>query len=103
MRHRRFVAAVGLGLLAACTAAVSYVPPDAAAATPTVERVDWNGAIALLRSGRVLAVTQLHDLSVTLTTEDGKRYATTEPTIDAILGAITLHAPNAQAIVIATE
>lgn len=102
MRHRRFVAAVGLGLLAACTAAVSYAPPDAASPA-SAERVDWNKAIALLRSGRVLAVTQLHDLSVTLSTQDGKRYATKEPTIDAIFSAITLHAPNAQAIVIATE
>ena len=33
-------------------------------------RIDWNQAIALLRSGRVLAVTQLHDLTVTLTTDE---------------------------------
>ena len=101
MRHRRLGALAGLAMLAACTAAVSYAPPEAA--TPAAERVDWNQAIALLRSGRVLAVTQLHDLTVTLTTDDGRRHATREPAIDAILGAITLHAPNAQSIVIATE
>lgn len=94
--------AAGLGMLAACTAAVSYAPQENSA-TASTERVDWNQAIALLRSGRVLAVTQLHDLSVTLTTDDGKRHATKEPAIDAILGAITLHAPNAQSIVVATE
>ncbi len=104
MRFRRFAAAAGFGMFAACTAAVSYAPPDAASpASAAVEQIDWNQAIALLRSGRVLAVTQLHDLSVTLTTDDGKRHATREPAIDAILSAITLNAPNAQAIVVATE
>jgi hypothetical protein len=102
MRHRRFAAAAGLGMLAACTAAVSYAPPDAVSPA-SAERIDWNQAIALLRSGRVLAVTQLHDLSVTLTTNEGKRHATKEPGIDAILSAITLNAPNAEAIVVATE
>jgi hypothetical protein len=105
MSRKRLAMAAGLVMLAACTAAVSYAPPEASrgASAEAPQRVDWNQVIALLRSGRVLAVTQLHDLSVTVTTDDGKRYATKEPAIDAILGAITLHAPNAQAIVIATE
>ncbi|MEQ1578999.1 MAG: hypothetical protein ABL964_00265 [Steroidobacteraceae bacterium] len=103
MRRKRLAMAAGLVMLAACTAAVSYAPPDVASPSAAAERIDWNQAIALLRSGRVLAVVQLHDLTVTLTTDDGKRHATREPMIDAILDAITLNAPNAQAIVIATE
>lgn len=95
-------AMAGIGMLAACTVAT---PPEAAprASAETAARIDWNQAIALLRSGRVLAVTQLHDLSVMLTTDDGRQHATREPAIDAIFGAITLNAPNAQSIVVATE
>jgi hypothetical protein len=106
MSQPRVVAmAIGLVLIAACTAAVPYSSPEPTAgpAAEATGRIDWNQAISLLRSGRVLAVVQLHDLTVTLTTDDGKRHTTREPTIDAILGAITLNAPNAQAIVIATE
>ena len=99
------VAIAGIGVLAACAA---VAPPASPAAAPRASaeapaQIDWNQAIALLRSGRVVAVVQLHDLSVTLTTDDGRRHATTEPTIDAIFSAITLNAPNAQSIVIATE
>ena len=103
--HRAIVGLAGFCMLAACTAAVPYATPAAApqATALAVERIDWNQAIALLRSGRVAAVVQLHDLSVTLTTADDRRYATKEPAIDAILAAITMHAPNAQAIVVATE
>jgi hypothetical protein len=103
MKPQHMAAALaGIGMLTACTVAA---PPEAAprASAESAARIDWNQAIALLRSGRVVAATQLHDLSVTLTTDDGRQHATKEPAIDAIFGAITLHAPNAQAIVIATE
>lgn len=106
MRRPHAAAVVaGLSFMVACATAVPYASPDAAASgeVNAGQRVDWNQAIALLRSGRVLAVTQLHDLSVTLTTDDGKHYATKEPTIDAILTAIMLNAPNAQSIIVATE
>jgi hypothetical protein len=92
--------------VAACAASApeSLQATTAAAATASAEqRVDWNQAITLLRSGRVIAVMQLHDLTVTLNTADGARYITNEPSIDAILAAITRHAPNAQAIIVATE
>jgi len=95
-------AMAGIGVLAACTVAT---PPEAAPRTSAeaAARIDWNQAIALLRSGRVLAVTQLHDLTVTLTTDDGRQHVATEPAIDAIFSAMTLNAPNAQSIVVATE
>ncbi len=46
---------------------------------------------------------QLHDLSVTLTTEEGGKFVTREPAIDAIFAAIAMHAPNARSIIVATE
>ncbi len=103
MKPQHMAAALaGIGMLAACTVAA---PPEAAprASAESAARIDWDQAIALLRSGRVLAVTQLHDLSVTLTTDDGRQHVTTEPAIDAIFSAMTLNAPNAQSIVVATE
>jgi hypothetical protein len=104
MSPRRLVAAaLGVTLMAACSTAVPYGTDPGKPSAATAARIDWNRVIELLRSGRVMTVVQQHDLTVTLTTGDDKRYVAKEPTLDAILGAITLHAPNAQSIVVATE
>ncbi len=65
--------------------------------------IEWSAVPALLRSGRVVAIVQLHDLTVTLITREGEEFVTREPALDDILAAIRDHAPNADSIVRATE
>ena len=108
-----FGSAAMLSSAVACLAGCAVAAPNdsregsesatAAMAAKPDQRVDWNQAIELLKSGRVTVVVQLHDLSVTLTTVDGGKFSTRQPAIDAILAAIDTHAPNAAAIVVATE
>ncbi len=99
----------GIASLAACATAAPYAsredasPAATTAPSPVNRRVDWNQAIALLKAGRVRAIVQTHDLSVTLTLAEGASVITQEPAIDAILAAISMYAPNPQAIVVATE
>lgn len=101
---------VGAALLAACAAGDpnhNHSPraqPLAQSMTPDRQvSINWSEVPALLRSGRVEAIVQLHDLTVTLTTMDGGKFITREPSLDAILAAIREHAPNADSIVQATE
>lgn len=100
----------GAAMLVACAAAEpsrndsSRAQPLAQAQAPgRPSSISWSEVPALLRSGRVVAIVQLHDLTVTLTTVDGEKIITREPSLDAILLAIREYAPNADSIVQATE
>ena len=50
--------------------------------------IDWEQALDLLQSGSIVQVGQSHSGGVTLTDEDGQRYVTQQPEIDAIFRAV---------------
>jgi len=51
----------------------------------TLETVSWEQAIRILNAGDVMAVSQRHNLTVTLDMNDGTTLTTLEPHIDAII------------------
>jgi hypothetical protein len=71
--------------------------------TPWPETVDWETAVEILQSGKVVAVSQLHNLSVTLEMDDGSLIETVEPVIDEIFREIELCGSPCEGILLATE
>ncbi len=67
------------------------------------QKISWERATELVRSGQVQKVFQTHDLAVELQTQDGQKYATTEPKIDAIFEVIKECGEPCAKIVRATE
>ncbi len=67
------------------------------------ETVDWETAVQLINSGQVTAVFQNHDLTVTLTTVDGRTLVTTEPSIDEVFNVIDECGEACSNISVATE
>lgn len=106
MRLAQCVLVLGAALQVACAAGDPGRDVSILAQSPAPIRqisISWSGVPALLRSGRVETIVQLHDLTVTLTTVTGQQFVTREPSLDAILAAIREHAPNADSIVRVTE
>jgi inhibitor of cysteine peptidase len=73
------------------------IPEDANTEIP------WAEAQELIRSGRVVQVTQLHSLEVTLDLEDGTRLVTNEPEIDAVFDVVDECGDPCADIILATE
>ncbi len=67
------------------------------------KKVDWDTAVEILNTGQVTQVTQLHNLQVTLTLEDGTQIETVEPFIDEIFNEVQLCGNPCSQIVLATE
>jgi len=67
------------------------------------DTVDWDTAVQLITSGQVVAVVQNHDLTVTLTTADGRTLITTEPSIDEVFTVIEQCGEACSGITQATE
>lgn len=88
---------VAITLLTACGAAGVNEPAD------WPETVEWEQVPGILLSGSVVEVMQLHDLSVTLTMDDGSRIETVEPMIDEIFHEIAICGRPCKNIVLVTE
>ena len=84
-------------LLTSCLGVQQTVPP------PLPNNVDWETAVTLLHGGEVTQITQLHNLTVTLTLESGQEIKTVEPEIDAIFEEISLCGEPCSDITMATE
>ena len=68
-----------------------YPPaPDA----PQVIDVTWPDLMVIIRSGHVTLVREARSLQVSVFTDDGRTYRTSEPELHAIHDAIQQHAPN---------
>lgn len=65
--------------------------------------IRWEEAQDLLVEGRVVQVTQLHNLTVFLTLEDGSMVQTIEPNIDDVFEAIEQCGEACADIAVATE
>jgi hypothetical protein len=79
-------------------------PPDLTAPSPAPQLpIPWPEALALLQSGQVRQVVQLHSLEVHLTLADGRTLVTVEPEIDAIIRAVRQCGPPCDNIQLATE
>jgi hypothetical protein len=96
---KRLVLLLTLALiLAACSGAVPVDTP-----TPYPGTVDWETAVAILHSGEVEQVFQLHSLEVTFYMKDGSQIQTTEPAIDAIFQEVENCGAPCEGIALATE
>lgn len=80
------------------TLAVDNVAPDTSEG-----QVSWDRARALILSGQVEQVTQLHSLEVTLQLRDGTQLVTTEPEIDAVFEAVDACGEPCSDMVLITE
>ena len=69
----------------------------------TKTEIPWEEAKELIRSGRVMLVTQLHSLEVTLEMENGRRLVTTEPEIDAVFDVVDECGDPCADMILATE
>jgi hypothetical protein len=67
------------------------------------EMISWEEAQSLILEGQVTQVTQLHNLSVYLTLEDGSTVQTIEPNIDDVFDVIEQCGDPCANIAIATE
>ncbi|HKJ28017.1 MAG TPA: hypothetical protein VJ965_10290 [Anaerolineales bacterium] len=85
-------------LLTACAAGVEQTTP-----TPLPDTIPWEDAMALLQTGEVEQVVQLHSLKVTLYLKDGQQVDTIEPGIDAIFDEIQQCGAPCSNIILATE
>lgn len=85
-------------LLSACAVGVEETTP-----TPLPREIAWEDAVALLQTGEVEQVVQLHNLTVTLYLKDGQKTTTIEPTIDLIFDEIQNCGAPCSDIMLATE
>jgi hypothetical protein len=67
------------------------------------ETVSWDEAQALILSGQVQQVVQLHSLEVQLTLKDGRQVTTTEPNLDDVIRLIDQCGDNCRGIAVASE
>ncbi len=65
--------------------------------------ITWEGARELILSGQVTQVSQLHDLTVTLTLADGRLFETIEPDIDDVFDVIDECGDPCSDVIVATE
>jgi hypothetical protein len=65
--------------------------------------LEWQHVEGTIYSGLVSAVSQKHDLSVTIKMKDGRTFVTTEPAIDDIVKLVQLCGDLCKDIRIATE
>ena len=72
-----------------------YPPPSGA---PQVLDVSWPELMIVIQSGHVMRAHETHSLQVSVFTDDGHIYRTSEPEFHAIHDAIQQHAPNLQHI-----
>jgi len=69
-------------------------PPDA----PRSVDVTWPEMIVVIRGGHVTLAREARSLQVSIVTDDGRTYRTSEPEYRAIHEAIQQHAPNLRQI-----
>ena len=69
----------------------------------TPETISWEQAIRILKAGDVMAVSQRHNLTVTLDMNDGTTLTTLEPHIDAIIQEVEKCGLACAKTLIATE
>lgn len=74
-----------------------------ASGSPAPETVSWEQAIRILNAGDVMAVSQRHNLTVTLDMNNGAIFTTLEPHIDAIIQEVEKCGLACSKILIATE
>lgn len=88
-------------VLAACSPNAEPSPSPGGDGYPG--EVVWEQAVELLYTGDVVAVSQLHNLTVTLEMKDGSVVKTIEPQIDAIFQEIDKCGQPCKRIVLITE
>jgi hypothetical protein len=71
--------------------------------TPYPSEVDWETAVAIIHSGQVEMIAQLHSLDVALTMKDGSSIHTIEPFIDAVFQEVDKCGKPCSTIILATE
>lgn len=76
---------------------------DRTSMRPRAESIRWERVAELLKSGQVRSVFQSHNLTVFISTLDGRHFITSEPSIDKIVSAVEEYAPNSRNIAIMTE
>ena len=67
------------------------------------DNLTWPDAVEYLNAGGVKSATQTHALKVFLELDDGSRFQTTEPEIDAIFEAVRKCGAPCEGIMVATE
>jgi len=66
-------------------------------------RISWSEASSMIKAGKIIFVSQGHDLTVDIYNHDGHSYVTKEPKIDAILDTIKTVDPKGIFIEYMTE
>ncbi|MFQ5945059.1 MAG: hypothetical protein ACE5NC_02265 [Anaerolineae bacterium] len=102
-KHSAVIAlAVGALLISACG---SLPLGNASGPTPVPcdTAMPWEDAVALLETGRVAEIYQLHSLDVTLVLDDGCTVDTVEPVIDDIFHEVERCGEPCADIILATE
>ncbi|NIN69972.1 MAG: hypothetical protein GTO63_35880 [Anaerolineae bacterium] len=101
--HRaRLILTVGALIFSGC-AGLPLGSTAGPTAVPCDSEIAWEDAVALVHSGRVAGVYQLHSLDVTLVLDDGCTVHTVEPVIDDIFHEVERCGEPCADIRLATE